>query len=121
MCYFLPFHSVQGVLKARILKWFAIRFSSGHLSSEEVARIHRRTIQKDLHDPDNHGVITHLEPDLLECEVKWVLGSITTNKASGGDGIPVEHCFALPFFGIGMKTPFPVLWPLLSFPNLLAY
>ena len=39
---------------------------------------------------DNHGVITHLEPDLLECEVKWVLGSITTNKASGGDGIPVE-------------------------------
>ena len=46
---------------------------------------------KDLHDPDNHdGVITHLEPDILECEVKWVLGSITTNKASGGDGIPVE-------------------------------
>ena len=46
---------------------------------------------KDLHDPDNHdGVITHLEPDILECEVKWALGSITTNKASGGDGIPVE-------------------------------
>ena len=47
--------------------------------------------KKDLHDPDNHdGVITHLEPDILECEAKWVLGSITTNIASGGDGIPVE-------------------------------
>ena len=47
--------------------------------------------KKDLHDPDNHdGVITHLEPDILECEVKWALGTITTNKASGGDGIPVE-------------------------------
>ena len=47
--------------------------------------------KKDLHDPDNHdGVITHLEPDILECEVKWVLEIITTNKASGGDGIPVE-------------------------------
>ena len=47
--------------------------------------------KKDLHDPDNHdGVITHLEPDILESEVKWSLGSITTNKASGGDGITVE-------------------------------
>ena len=47
--------------------------------------------KKDLHDPDNHGgVITHLEPDILACEVKWVLGSITMNKASGGNGIPVE-------------------------------
>ena len=47
--------------------------------------------KKDLHDPDNHdGVITHLEPDILECEVKWALGSISMNKASGGDGIPVE-------------------------------
>ena len=47
--------------------------------------------KKDLYDPDNHnGVITHLEPDILECEVKWILGSITMNKASGGDGIPVE-------------------------------
>ena len=45
----------------------------------------------DLHDPDNHdGVITHLEPDSLECEVKWALGSITMNKASGGEGIPAE-------------------------------
>ena len=55
-----------------------------------MAIIHGRTIQKDLHDLDNHdGVITHLEPDILECEVKWALGSITTNKASG-DGIPAE-------------------------------
>ena len=56
-----------------------------------MARIHRRTTQKDLHDPDNHdGVIPHLEPDILECEVKWTLGSITMTKANGGDGIPVE-------------------------------
>ena len=56
-----------------------------------MARIHRRTVQKELHDPDNHyGVITDLEPDILECEVKWALESITMNKASGGDGIPVE-------------------------------
>ena len=47
--------------------------------------------KKILHDPDNHnGVITHLEPDILECEVTWALGSITTNKVSGGDGIPAE-------------------------------
>ena len=47
--------------------------------------------KKDLHDPDNHySVITHLEPDILECEVKWALGSISTNKASGGNGVPVE-------------------------------
>ena len=53
--------------------------------------MHRRTVQKDLHDPDNNdSVITHLEPDILECELKWALESITTNKASGGDGIPVE-------------------------------
>ena len=59
-----------------------------YLQAMVVARIHRRTIQKNLHDPDNHNaVITHLEPDILECEVKGALGSITTNKASGGDGI----------------------------------
>ena len=47
--------------------------------------------KKDLNDPDNHSdVVTHLEPDILECEVKWALGSITTNKASGGDGISAE-------------------------------
>ena len=56
-----------------------------------MARIHRGTVQKRSSHTDNHGsVITHLEPDILECEVKWDLGSITTNKGSGGDGIPVE-------------------------------
>ena len=54
---------------------------------EHTEELHR----KDVHDPDHHnGVITHLEPDILECEVKWVYGSITRNKVSGGDGIPVE-------------------------------
>ena len=57
-----------------------------------MARIHTEELyKKDLRDPDNHdGVLTHLEPDILECEVKWALESITMNKASGGDKIPVE-------------------------------
>ena len=56
-----------------------------------MARIHRRTVQKELHHPDNHdGVITHLEPYILECAVKGALESITMNKACRGDGIPVE-------------------------------
>ena len=56
-----------------------------------MARIHGRTVQKDLYNPDNHDyVITNLEPYILKCEVKWVLESITMNKANGGDGIPVE-------------------------------
>ena len=57
-----------------------------------MARIQGRIVQKkDRHDPDNHDdMITHLEPDILECEVKWALESSTTNKVSGGDGIPVE-------------------------------
>ena len=57
-----------------------------------MARIHRRTVpKKDFYDQDDHdGVITHLEPDILECEVKWALESITMNKTSGGDGVPVE-------------------------------
>ena len=56
-----------------------------------MARIQKKLYKKDLHDPDNHkGVITHLEPDILESELKLALGSITTNKASGGDGISVE-------------------------------
>ena len=56
-----------------------------------MATVHRTTTQKDLNDIDSHaGVITHLESDIPECEVKWALGSITTNKASGGDKIPVE-------------------------------
>ena len=54
---------------------------------EHTEELHK----KDLHDPDNHdNVITHIEPDILECKVKWAVGSITMNKASGGDGIPVE-------------------------------
>ena len=54
---------------------------------EYTGELHKRG----LNDPDNHdGVVTHLEPHILECEVKWALGSITTNKASGGEGIPVE-------------------------------
>ena len=56
---------------------------------EEVARIYRRTLEKNLHNQDNYdGVIIHLESDILECEVKWALETITMNKASGGDGIP---------------------------------
>jgi len=62
--------------------------------------------KKDLHDQDNHdGVITHLEPDILECEVKWALESITTNKASGGDGIPVE----LPKVTFHKNSSYPIL------------
>ena len=61
------------------------------MEAEEVARIYRRLYRKDLHDPDNHdGVITHLEPDILEYEAKWALGNITTNKASESDGILAE-------------------------------
>ena len=60
---------------------------------KKKARIHRRTGQKYLHDQDNHnGVITHLEPDILECDYKYAIGSITMNKASGGDGILAELC-----------------------------
>ena len=62
--------------------------------AEDIKKLQEYTeelYKKELHKPDNHnGVITDLEPDILECEVKWALGSITTNKASGGDGIPVE-------------------------------
>ena len=62
--------------------------------AEDIKRWQKYTEElpkKDLHNPDNHdGIISHLEPDILECEVKWALGSITTNKASGGDGIPIE-------------------------------
>ena len=81
------FHAKMGLIKDR-----------NHMDLTEVKGIKKRwqeyteeLYKKDLHDPDNHdGVIPHLEPDILECEVKWALESITTNKASGGDGIPVE-------------------------------
>ena len=61
-----------------------------------MTKLHKELYRKDLNDPDNHdGVVTHLELDILECEAKWALGSITTNKVSGGDGIPVELCSIL--------------------------
>ena len=80
------FHAKMGSIKDRngmdLTQAEDIERWQGHM--EELYR-------KDLHDTDNHdGVITHLEPDILECEVKWALGSISTNKASGGDGVPVE-------------------------------
>ena len=67
-------------------------FKLGYVSFKKRWQEYRKELyKKDLHDPDNHdGVITDLEPDILECEAKWALESITTNKASGGDRIPVE-------------------------------
>ena len=80
------FHAKKGSIKGRN--------GMDLTEAEDIKRWQEYTeelYKKDLHDPDNHdGVITVLEPDILECEVKWALGSITTNKASGGDGIPVE-------------------------------
>ena len=81
------FHAKMGSIKDR---------NSMELTESEDIKKRRQEqteelYKKDLHDTDNHyGVITHLKPDILQCEVKWALGSITTNKASGGDGIPVE-------------------------------
>ena len=80
------FHAKMGSIKDR---------NGMHLTEEDIKKRWQKYTEelykKDLHDPDNHdGVITHLEPDILEWEVKWALGSITRNKASGGDGIPVE-------------------------------
>ena len=80
------FHAKMGSIKDR---------NSMDLTEEEIKKrwqeYTEELYKKDIHDPDNHdGVITHVEPDILECEVKWVLGTITINKASGGDGIPVE-------------------------------
>ena len=76
----LPGSSFHGILQVRILEWIAIPFSK---------QTNKQT--KRLSDPDNHdGVVTHLELDILECEAKWALGNITTNKASGGNGIPAE-------------------------------
>ena len=81
------FHAKMGTIKRR---------SGMHLTEAEDIKKRwqeytKKLYRKDLHDADNHdGVITHLEPDILECKVKWALGGITTDKASGGDGIPVE-------------------------------
>ena len=91
------FHAKMGTSKDRngmdLQKQEVLRRGGKNTQSyTKVARINRRTVhEKDLHDPDNHdGVITDLEPDILECEVKWALENITSNKASGGDGIPAE-------------------------------
>ena len=80
------FHAKMGLIKDRN--------AMDLTEAEDIKRWQKYTEElhkKDLHKPDNHdGVITHLKPDILECEVKWALGSITMNKASGGDGIPLE-------------------------------
>ena len=81
------FHSKMGTIKDRN----GMDLRDAEDSKKRWQEYTEEPYKKDLHDPDNHdGVITHLEPDILECEVKWALGSITTNRASGGDGIPVE-------------------------------
>ena len=76
-----------------------------------MATIHRRAVQKRLHDPDDQdGVITHLEPDILEFKVKWALGSITTNKARGGDGIPVKQFQILKDDAVKVLLNIPANW-----------
>ena len=81
------FHAKMGVIKDRN----GIDLTEAEDIKKRWQEYTEELYKKDLHDQDNHeGVITHLEPDILECEVKWALESITTNKASGGDGIPVE-------------------------------
>ena len=81
------FHAKMGTIKDRNVR----NLTEAEDIKKRWQEYTEELYKKDLQDPDNHdGVITHLEPDILECEVKWVLGSITTSKASGGDGIPVE-------------------------------
>ena len=92
-----PFRKIRDTKGTLHAKMSTIKVRNG-MDLTEVEHIKKRwqeyteeLYKKDLHDPDTHnGVITHLEPDILECEVKWALGSITVNKASGGDGISVE-------------------------------
>ena len=80
------FHAKMGTLKDRN----AMDLTEAEDIKKKWQEYTEEIYKKDLHDSDNHGVIIHLEPDILECEVKWALESITTNKARGGDGIPVE-------------------------------
>ena len=81
------FHAKMGTIKDRN----GMDLSEAEDIKKRLQEYTEELYKKDLRDPDNHDdVITHLEPDILECKVKWALGSITTNKASGGDGIPVE-------------------------------
>ena len=81
-------------------------------------QIHIRTVQNDLNDPGNHnGVITHLEPDILECKVKWASGNITTNKASGGDGIPAEPFQILKYDAVkGLHSICQQIWKTQQWP-----
>ena len=81
------FHAKMGTIK----DGYSMDLTEGEDIRKRQQEYTEELYKKYVHDPDNHdGVITHLEPDILECEVKWALESITTNKASGGDGIPVE-------------------------------
>ena len=81
------FHAKMGSIKDRN----GIKVTEAEDIKKRWQKYTEELYKKDLHDTVNHnGMITHLEPDILECEVKWALGSITTNKASGGDGIPIE-------------------------------
>ena len=81
------FHAKMGTIKDRD----AMDLTEAEDIKKRWQKYTEELYKKDLHNPDSHnGVITHLEPDILECEVKWALGSITMNKASGGDGIPAE-------------------------------
>ena len=81
------FHAKMGLIKDR----YGMELTEAEDIKKRQQEYTEVLYKKDLHDPDNHdGVITHLEPDILECEVKWALESTTMNKASGGDGIPVE-------------------------------
>ena len=81
------FHAKMGLIEDRN----GINLTEAEHIKKQQQEYTEELYKKDLHNPDNHdGVITHLEPDILECEVKWVLESITTNKASGGDRIPVD-------------------------------
>ena len=81
------FHAKMGSIKDRN----SMDLTEAEIIKKRWQEYTKELYKKDLHDQDNHeGVITHLEPDILECEVKWALESITVNKASGGDGIPVD-------------------------------
>ena len=87
------FHAKMGIIKDRN----CMDLTEAEDIKKRWRKYTEELYKKDLNDPDNHNVvITHLEPDILGCEVKWALGSITTNKASGGDGIPVDSEEAVP-------------------------
>ena len=82
------FHATMGTIKDRN----GMDLTEAEDTKKRWQEYTEELYKKDLHDPDNHdGVITHLEPDILKCKVKWALGSITTNKASGGDGFQLRY------------------------------